>query len=223
MLCNWRASVCAMLRCPQPAIDRLALMQFGDALQQHAQPQAAHVCHLLAGVAPCHTGRLAPLIGCSFNSLRSSREAMIVDSLQLTEVYEYSRSLSSTQDTTSPASLPAPQLLVFELVYAYQLIEQGDFTRALAYLDRAKDSLLQYSTFREALHKQQSPQARQQLASMQQRLASIHPQLLQEECAVLEHRLRLFSNLNCDREHEQEDRLRPLLSPRQRNQSASGR
>ncbi|GAM83615.1 hypothetical protein ANO11243_016030 [Dothideomycetidae sp. 11243] len=131
---KWRETLSLILS-NRSTNDVQAIAALGRLLASYGRVEAAHVCYIFAGSAVRHGGlddkeTSFVLLGADHKDT-SVALGSDLDSILLTEVYEYLQSLSP-----QPGHAPViPHLQSYKLVHAYELAQHGYRTQAQAYCD----------------------------------------------------------------------------------------
>jgi hypothetical protein len=130
---KWRETVALILNNRSEG-DVSALLSLGRLLAQYGRIEAAHICFIFARSVAHFSGvddAQSDLVLIGIDHKQNVTELGIdVESILLTEVYEFALSLSSQNN-----SHIMPHLQSYKLVHAYQLAEHGYRTEAQAYCD----------------------------------------------------------------------------------------
>lgn len=137
-LSKWRETV-GLILSNRSAEDEKALLAMGDLLGKYRRIEAAHLCYLFARSVARFGGTDDPQTRMTLLGFdHSSPDTVLnLDSILLTEVYEFGLSVLAT-----PAVLvSSPHLQAYKLRHAYALTELGQLTEALAYCDIIASSM----------------------------------------------------------------------------------
>jgi hypothetical protein len=130
---KWRETVALILNNRSEG-DVSALLSLGRLLVQYGRVEAAHICFIFARTVAHFSGvddSQADLVLIGIDHKQNTTELGVdVDSILLTEVYEFALSLSAQNN-----SHVMPHLQSYKLMHAYQLAEHGYRTEAQAYCD----------------------------------------------------------------------------------------
>ncbi|KAK9068019.1 hypothetical protein SSX86_012130 [Deinandra increscens subsp. villosa] len=134
MLDDWEENL-AVITANRTKDDELVLIHLGDCLwKETSNIIAAHICYLVAeaNFEPYSDSARLCLIGA--DHWKHSRTYASPESIQRTEVYEYSKLLGNSQFTLLPFQ-------PYKLVYAYMLAEVGKISDSLKYCQVISKSL----------------------------------------------------------------------------------
>ncbi|XP_067941202.1 protein transport protein Sec16A-like isoform X2 [Watersipora subatra] len=128
---TWRPHLAMMLCNPSSdsELNTKSITSLGDALAARGLLHASHFCYLMAGLPlEPYTKKSAKLSMLGIPSGVSIEEYTQPDALELTEIYEYARSLAGEVDVI-------PHLQICKFFHARRQVDQGQPTEALAYLE----------------------------------------------------------------------------------------
>ncbi|XP_020584994.1 protein transport protein SEC16A homolog isoform X2 [Phalaenopsis equestris] len=137
LLDDWQVNL-AIIASNRTKDDELVIIHLGDSLwKERGEVTAAHACYLLAEVnfEPYSDSARLCLIGA--DHWKNTRTYACPDSIQRTEIYEYSKVLGNSQFVLLPFQ-------PYKLVYAYMLAEVGKVYDSLRYC-QASMKMLKYS------------------------------------------------------------------------------
>lgn len=137
---RWRETLSLVLS-NRSVGDAQAILALGRLLSGYGRIEAAHICYLFARSSIVLGGSDDPqthvaLIGAD-HVQQPFRDAADIDAILLSEVYEYSVSLSPS----SPASTVVPHLQGYKLYHALKLVDYGYRAEAQQYCDAIASAL----------------------------------------------------------------------------------
>ena len=133
---QWRETL-GLITSNRTASDGNSLLALGKLLAGYGRMEAAHTCFLFARQfvkvsGPDDAEAQVVLLGANHQSAAEETFGSDLDSILLTEVYEYAASLSAPSTAVSYI----PHLQAFKLVHAQELAAYGHKTKAQAYCDQ---------------------------------------------------------------------------------------
>ncbi|KAI9880181.1 MAG: vesicle coat component [Pleopsidium flavum] len=137
---RWRETLSLILS-NRSAGDGQAILALGRLLSGYGRIEAAHICYLFARSSIIFGGSADPqthmaLIGAD-HVRQPFRDAADIDAILLSEIYEYSVSVSPS----SPSSAVVPHLQGYKLYHALKLAEYGYRAEAQQYCDAIASAL----------------------------------------------------------------------------------
>lgn len=128
---KWRETI-GLILSNRSAEDEKALLAMGKLLANYGRIEAAHICFIFARYVAKFAGVDDPQADFTLLGFDQTSTDTVVglDSILLTEVYEFGLTLSA-----STAATGLPHLQAYKLRHAYALAELGQQTEALAYCD----------------------------------------------------------------------------------------
>ncbi|KAG8625797.1 hypothetical protein KVT40_006198 [Elsinoe batatas] len=131
---KWRETLSLILS-NRSANDGQAIAALGKLLAGYGRVEAAHTCYLFARTFINHSGTDDPeaafvLLGADHKA-SSPALGSDLDSIMLTEVYEYAQSLNPTPGVSSVI----PHLQAYKLIHAYGLADHGMRSEAQSYCE----------------------------------------------------------------------------------------
>lgn len=127
---QWRETL-GLIISNRTANDGQGLLALGKLLAAYGRVEAAHTCYLFARSIAKHSGADDAEAHFTLLGASNSDAGVDVDSILLTEIYEWSSSLSAAS-TTVPY---IPHLQAYKLLHAHHLAAHGFKTKAGAYCD----------------------------------------------------------------------------------------